>query len=147
MALALEFVLSNAWASAHPLSPGDQERVKRLRDSIYFLNDTSVEKVGEDKHLFLTAEVSDAAMQAGFVQVAWHANFHFEDLLRADLSERMASSSISDYLRAFLRYHHGLSEAGLAVLDRDLFPLMKRLDDAFVARNGVPIMGCVALCR
>jgi ubiquinone/menaquinone biosynthesis C-methylase UbiE len=147
MALALDFALSPAWGKSDELSADDRRRITRLRDSIYFLNDSTVDKVGEDKHVFLMAEVADVASQSGFVRSAFYANYHFEDLLTADLSVRMASSSISDYLRAFLKHHHGVSAEGLGLLDKHLFPLMRRLDDAFVARSGVPIMGCMALCR
>jgi hypothetical protein len=100
MGMALDMALSPLWPRDAPLAAADIERIRRCRDSIYFLAESKTVKVGEDKHNFLATELALAADQAGFTRTVFYSNFHFSDLAGTDLETRRASARFGVISRA-----------------------------------------------
>lgn len=144
MGMVLDVALSPLWP-AEALSGDDLERIRRCRDSIYYLADTSIVKEGEDKHSFLIDEVIAAALGAGFGQAVFYANLHFQDLAEAPEAMRRGRVSFLGYLDSFLEHHHRVSPAGMAVLRARLFPSFAGLDRVFQVGDGAPLLGCLVL--
>ncbi len=147
MGMAMDMALSPLWPKDARLSSGDVERIRRCRDSIYYLADSATEKVGEDKHSFLASELATAADQAGFTRTVFYANFHFSDLAGTDLENRQGRCSFWGYLESFLDAHHGVSADGIAKLRTHLSPILAGVDRAFIAGDGAPLLGCMVFCR
>ena len=147
MGLALDVALSPLWPPSARLDPADARKLERCRDSIYFLANSHVVKVGEDKHSFLVNELADAADQAGFARSVFYANAHFQDLADTDLSQRQGACSFTAYLDSFLDQHHRVSAGGMAKLRRHLFPVLTHLDHAYVDGDGAPLFGCMVFRR
>jgi hypothetical protein len=139
MGMALDVVLSPLWTAR--LCPDDIARLKRCRDSIYFLADSTIEKHGEDKHCFLVTELAEAGVAAGFAASTFYSNFHFADLDGADLSNHSAPCSLITYLDSFLEQHHKISKDGLRILREHLYPFLSGVDGLFRKGVGAPIMG------
>jgi ubiquinone/menaquinone biosynthesis C-methylase UbiE len=147
MAMALDVALSPLWPKEATLSSADVKRLENCRDSIYFLADSHIVKVGEDKHSFLASELATAADEAGFLRSVFYSNFHFQDLADADLSRRQGTASFIGYLDSFLEQHHRVSADGLTKLRTHLFPALNRIDATFIAGDGAPLLGSMAFCR
>jgi ubiquinone/menaquinone biosynthesis C-methylase UbiE len=147
MGMALDIVLSPLWPASVGLAPADVERIRRCRDSIYYLADTSILKIGEDKHSFLPNELVEAAGDAGFRRSFFYSNFHFQDLADADPSCRRGHLSLLDYLDSFLEHHHRVSADGMVKLRHALFPVFDRLDHVFRVGDGAALLGCLGLCK
>jgi SAM-dependent methyltransferase len=147
MGMALDIVLSPLWPENARLAAEDAERVLRCRDSIYYLANSHIEKIGEDKHSFLATELAAAADQAGFARSVSYSNFHFRDLASADLSIRQGMCSFVDYMDSFLEHHHRLSADAMTKLRTHLFPNLQHLDIAFRNGDGVPLVGCIVFCK
>ncbi len=147
MGLALDVVLSPLWPAAAALSHEDHDRIDRCRDSIYFLANSHIAKVGEDKHSFLVSELATAASTVGFTGSVFYANAHFADLADTDLSLRHGACSIVGYMDSFLEMHHRVSLDGMEKLRTHLFPVLAKLDRAFVDGDGAPLFGCMVFCR
>lgn len=145
MNMALEIALSAGWAGE--LSDDDVARMKRCRDGTYFLSDTSIEKVGEDKHTFLIDEIAAAADAAGFARHAFHRNAHFENFGHQEELRLNTPCTFAGYLLAFLGIHHGVSEAGLGVLRRRLEPVLAPLERLFLQGDGPALLACVVCVR
>jgi ubiquinone/menaquinone biosynthesis C-methylase UbiE len=146
MGMALDVVLSPLWPP-ELLQPQDMDRIAGCRDSIYFLADSTQEKIGEDKHSFLVTDLIAAADAAGFVGTAFYSNSHFHDLADSDFSNRQGRSSFIEYLASFLEAHHRVSPAGMQTLRQHLFPLLQRIDARFRAGDGAPLLGCMVFRR
>ncbi len=147
MAMALDVALSPLWPKDAPLAADDIDRIRGCRDSIYFLADARAVKTGEDKHSFLASELAAAADEAGFARTVFYSNFHFADLVDADLECRLGGCSFRAYLDSFLEHHHRVSADGLLKLRTHLFPLLRGIDTAFIAGDGAPLLGCMVFCR
>jgi ubiquinone/menaquinone biosynthesis C-methylase UbiE len=147
MGMVLDVVLSPLWPTEAALSSSDAERVARCRDSIFFLANSHITKVGEDKHSFLASELSAAGSVAGFNRSLFYSNFHFCDLFGHDFSQQQGRCSFLSYLDSFLEMHHRVSTDGLAKLRKHMFPVLQRLDATFVAGDGVPLLGCMVFCK
>ena len=146
MAMVLDIVLSPLWPKGL-LDQADIERIRRCRDSIYFLADSTIEKEGEDKHSFLVTDLIAGADEAGFVGTAFYSNVHFSDLINQDLSRRQSACSFVDYLDSFLEMHHRVSQPGMQILRQELFPILHRLDSRFRAGDGAALLGCMVFRR
>jgi SAM-dependent methyltransferase len=146
MGLALDIVLSPLWPR-DSLDRLDLERIARCRDSIYILADSTVEKLGEDKHSFLITELIAGADTAGFTKTSFYSNGHFHDLTNTDLSKHQGRCSFIGYLDSFLEQHHLVSACGMRTLRESLFPLLQGIDARFRAGDGVPLFGCVVFRR
>jgi ubiquinone/menaquinone biosynthesis C-methylase UbiE len=147
MGMALDTVLSPLWPENDPLPAEDAERILRCRDSIYYLANSHIEKIGEDKHSFLATELATAADEAGFARSIFYSNFHFRDLALSDLSIRQGTCSFVQYLDSFLAHHHRLSADAMEKLRAHLFPTLHHLDAAFRGGDGVPLVGCMVFCK
>jgi ubiquinone/menaquinone biosynthesis C-methylase UbiE len=147
MAMCLDIVLSPLWPQAAALPAEDMEILRRCRDSIYFLANSSIVKVGEDKHNFLLADLNGAALVAGFQSTAFYSNAHFDNLADAELAGHRGICSFAAYLDSFLVHHHRVSAAGMALLRQHLLPVLDRLDGAFRAGDGAPLFGCMVFTR
>jgi ubiquinone/menaquinone biosynthesis C-methylase UbiE len=147
MGVAMDFALSPLWPAAAALDPGDVAKLAACRDSIYFLSNSCLEKIGEDKHCFELSEMIAAADAAGFASTAFHSNAHFENLVGADLANRQGKCSLVGYLASFLRDHHRISEGGMAKLAAHLFPVLQHLDAAYLRGDGPPLLGCMVFRR
>jgi SAM-dependent methyltransferase len=146
MAMALDVVLSPLWPPTL-LERADLERIARCRDSIYTLADSTIEKVGEDKHSFLVTELIAGADAAGFAATAFYSNVHFSDLADKDLSQRQFICSFLGYLDSFLEMHHRVSPGGMQALRHHLFPVLQRLDARFRSGDGAALLGCMVFRR
>jgi SAM-dependent methyltransferase len=146
MGLALDIVLSPLWPK-EALGSEDLQRITRCRDSIYVLADSTIEKLGEDKHSFLITELIAGANAAGFAHTSFYSNKHFFDLADADLTNLRSSCSFVDYFDSFLEAHHRITPAGMEQIRKLLFPLLQRIDARFRAGDGVPLLGCVVFRR
>ncbi|QOR55300.1 MAG: type 12 methyltransferase [Phage 67_12] len=147
MGMIIDVALATAWSPAQSIPDADRVRLATCRDSIYFLANSHIEKVGEDKHSFLATELAAVADEAGFMRTAFYSNAHFQDLSDSDLSQRQRSSSLLEYLDAFLEHHHRVSPDGMAKLRASVFPMFKRVDATFRAGDGVPLLGCGVFCK
>lgn len=147
MASVLDAVLSPQYPPAARPPAADLERIRAVRDSIYYLADTSIPKEGEDKHSFLPNELIEAATDAGFRGATFYSNLHFQDLLEAEAGQRRGRMSFIAYLDSFLEHHHRLSPAGLRALRRHLFPCYAGLERVFSVGDGGALLGCLALTR
>jgi ubiquinone/menaquinone biosynthesis C-methylase UbiE len=147
MAMALDVALSPLWPVQARLAPEDSNRIQRCRDSIFFLANSHIRKVGEDKHSFLASELAAAGSAAGFAQSHFYSNFHFVDLVDSDFSDRQGRCSLVGYLDSFMEHHHRISPDGLSKLRQHLFPLLQGVDNAFMAGDGAPLLGCMAFCK
>jgi ubiquinone/menaquinone biosynthesis C-methylase UbiE len=147
MGMLLDFVLSPLWPESIKLDAEDIERIRRCRDSIYYLADTSIPKIGEDKHSFLPNELMEAASDAAFSRSFFYSNFHFQDLADADPSYRRGRLSLLRYLDSFLEHHHCVSPDGMAKLRESLFPIFDRLDHVFAVGDGAALLGCLVCCK
>ncbi|WP_158915215.1 class I SAM-dependent methyltransferase [Caulobacter sp. S45] len=145
MAMAIDVALSELWPRSLRLSVMDVAKLERCRDSIYFLADSAAEKIGEDKHSFLVNQIIDAADAAGFTHSTFYSNSHFADLAHAEQLNTQGRCSLMQYLDSFLAQHHQISPNGMAKLRRGLFPILHRLDATFLAGDGAPLLGCIAL--
>ncbi len=147
MGMIIDVALSQLWPASLRLSDEDVTRLQRCRDSIYLLANSQIEKIGEDKHSFLAIELAAVADEAGFARTAFYSNAHFQDLVDVDLSQRQRTTSLVEYLGAFLEHHHRISADGMKKLRADLFPVFGRVDTAFRAGDGAPLLGCMVFCR
>ncbi len=147
MGMALDFALSPLWPAAAPFDPTDTQKLRRCRDSIYFLANSGIVKHGEDKHSFLVTELADAAVTAGFDRSIFYANAHFQDLADTDLSRRQGACSFVGYFGSFLEQHHLVSAAGMKALRRHLFPILQNLDRSYIDGDGAPLFGCMVFRR
>ncbi len=147
MGLALDVVLSPLWPESAALSQADNDRLDRCRNSIYFLANSHIAKVGEDKHSFLVSELGTAAGAAGFAASVFYANAHFSDLADTDLSLARGACSFVAYMDSFLEAHHRISADGMAKLRAHLFPVLGKLDRAFIDGDGAPLFGCMVFRR
>jgi hypothetical protein len=143
MAMAIDIALSPLWPAEHALSPEDAARLDACRGSIYYLANSAIEKVGEDKHDFLATELTAVVGDAGFSRVNFHSNVHSENLVGVDLVAQCGRCSMVAYLDSFLRDHHRISPDGMLKLKTHLFPLLARLDETFLHGDGPPLMGCM----
>jgi SAM-dependent methyltransferase len=146
MAMALDVVLSPLWPESAALNSADAAKLGRCRDSIYFLANGHIEKIGEDKHSFLVSELAREADEAGFVRSAFYANAHFSDLAESDLAAHRGACSFLHYMDSFLEHHHRVSPDGMARLRSHLFPVLQHLDAAFQSGDGPPLLGCMVFC-
>jgi ubiquinone/menaquinone biosynthesis C-methylase UbiE len=147
MGMVLDFILSPLWPEALKLDTADMDRILLCRDSIYYLANTSILKVGEDKHSFLPNELVEAAGNAGFRRSFFYSNLHFQDLADADPAYRRGKVSFLNYLDSFLEFHHRISPAGLATLREHLFPVFSGLDRVFTTGDGAALLGSIVLCK
>jgi hypothetical protein len=147
MGMALDIVLSSLWPNEAKLEPADIERIQRCRDSIFFLANSHIEKVGEDKHSFLVSELASAGSSAGFTRSFFYSNFHFSDLADGDLERQQGTCSFIGYLDSFLEQHHRVSPDGLMKLRKHLYPVLRHVDSAYIAGDGAPLLGCMVFCR
>ncbi len=147
MGMMLDVILSPLWPASIGLEQADIERIRRCRDSIYYLADTSILKIGEDKHSFLSNEVVEGATDAGFRRSFFYSNIHFQDLANADASYRRGRLSFLAYLDSFLEHHHRVSPGGMARLRDSLFPVFDRLDNVFRVGDGAALLGCLVFCK
>ena len=147
MAMCLDIALSSLWPANAALSDDDCGRLSRCRDSIYFLANSHITKVGEDKHSFLLSDLTTAAQRAGFGATMFYGNVHFEDLAEADLAASTGSCSFLGYMDSFLEHHHRVSADGMAKLRTHLFPIFQTLDDRFRGGDGAPLLGCMLFRR
>ncbi len=147
MGMALDVALSPLWPASAALPPADTQKLERCRDSIYFLANSHIVKVGEDKHSFLVSELAHAADAAGFARNVFYANAHFQDLADTDLSQRQGACSFVRYLDSFLEQHHLVSATGMVLLRQHLFPVLQHLDRAYVDGDGAPLFGCMVFRR
>ncbi len=147
MGMLLDVVVSPLWPETVRLDPADIERIRNCRDSIYYLANTSIPKVGEDKHSFLPSELMQAAADAGFSRSFFYSNFHFQDLAGADPSYRSGRLSLLQYLDSFLEHHHRVSTDGMAKLRQSLFPIFGGMDHVFAVGDGAALLGCLVCCK
>jgi ubiquinone/menaquinone biosynthesis C-methylase UbiE len=147
MAMAMDVALSPLWPEAAKLSDEDRNRLDACRNSIYFLSNSHIEKIGEDKHCFMLSDLVAAADAAGFTHTAFHSNVHFQDLPDRDLNNRQGKCSLVGYLESFLRHHHRISEDGMAKLSAHLFPMLHQMDAAYQRGDGPPLLGCMVFRR
>jgi ubiquinone/menaquinone biosynthesis C-methylase UbiE len=145
MGMVLDVALSPLWPQTARLDQEDLERLRRCRDSIYYLADTSIPKAGEDKHSFLPNELVEGASDAGFRHSYFYSNFHFQDLADSDADDRRARMSFLSYLDSFLEHHHRISPAGMATLRESLFPVFAGLDHIFTVGDGAALLGSLVL--
>lgn len=145
MNMAMEIALSAEWAKE--LAIEDREKIERCRDSTYFLSDTTIEKIGEDKHNFLVDDITAASTAAGFANCIVHRNAHFDAFEANAPVQTSVQCSFTGYLLAFLGIHHRVSEVGLAVLTRRLAPVLQPLDRLFLQGDGPALLACVAFVR
>lgn len=147
MAMILDVALSRAWSGFQQLPERDVHRLAACRDSIYFLANSTVEKVGEDKHSFLATDLAMAADAAGFRRMRFYSNAHFQDLADTDLDQHRRVASVIDYLDSFLVSHHRISPEAMAVIRRDLFPIFGKLDATYRRGDGPPLLACAVFVR
>ena len=147
MAMILDVALDAEGACAGRFADEDARKLAACRDSIYFLADSTIEKVGEDKHSFLVSEMIDAGTRAGFAEARCYANRHFGDLLDADLGAPRSSVSLLRYLDSFLEHHHRLSADALTAMRERVYPLFARLDARFVSGDGAALLGCFVMTK
>ena len=147
MAMGLDIALSPLWPAKAALSDDDRGRLERCRDSIYFLANSHITKIGEDKHSFLLSDLTTAAQKAGFAATMFYSNVHFEDLANADLGARTGGCSFLNYMDSFLEHHHRISADGMNKLRSHLFPVFQTLDDRFRGGDGAPLLGCMVFRR
>jgi len=147
MGMVLDFILSPLWPATLPLAPADLDRIRLCRDSIYYLANTSILKIGEDKHSFLPNELVEAGGDAGFRLSFFYSNLHFQDLADADPAYRRGRVSFLSYLDSFLEFHHRLSPAGLATLRDHLFPIFASFDRVFIEGDGAALLGSIVFCK
>jgi ubiquinone/menaquinone biosynthesis C-methylase UbiE len=143
--MAMEIALAAGWAAE--LSPEDVRKIEHCRNSTYYLSDTTLEKIGEDKHNFLADEVATASQTAGFARCVVHRNAHFEAFGREEEIRTSHPCSLLDYLLSFLGAHHRVSDAGIEVLTRRLAPALGRLDHLFMQGDGPALMACVVFVK
>jgi ubiquinone/menaquinone biosynthesis C-methylase UbiE len=147
MGMMLDVVLSPLSSETISLDSADIERIRGCRDSIYYLANTSIPKVGEDKHSFLPNELMEACNDAGFRRSFFYSNFHFQDLADADPSYRRGRLSLLKYLDSFLEHHHRVSSDGMTRLREALFPVFGGLDHVFTVGDGAALLGCLVCCK
>jgi ubiquinone/menaquinone biosynthesis C-methylase UbiE len=147
MGMVLDFVLSPLWPKNLKLEQADIERICRCRDSIYYLANTSIVKMGEDKHSFLPNELAEGAHDAGFRRSFFYSNLHFQDIADTDPGCRRGRVSFLDYLDSFLEHHHRVSAAGMSRLRESLFPVFERLDQIFRVGDGAALLGSLVVCK
>jgi SAM-dependent methyltransferase len=146
MGMALDVVLSPLWPKGL-LTDADIERITRCRDTIYYMADSTMEKDGEDKHLFLLSDLVAGANAARFDATCFYGNRHFQDLADCDLTKAQSSCSIADYLGSFLEMHHRVTPEGMQAIRQHLFPLLQRIDTRYRAGDGPPLFGCMIFRR
>jgi SAM-dependent methyltransferase len=146
MAMAMDVALSPLWPAEAALSADDAARLDACRNSIYFLANSHIHKVGEDKHSFLLSDLTHQAGEAGFARTAFYSNRHFEDLADTDLANHEGACSLVGYLESFLRNHHRISAPGMASLKTHLFPILRQLDETFRRGDGPPLLGSMVFC-
>jgi ubiquinone/menaquinone biosynthesis C-methylase UbiE len=147
MGVAIDVALSPLWPATASLDQADIAKLAACRDSIYLLNNSQVEKLGEDKHCFELSEIIAASDAAGFAGTAFHSNAHFQNLVDADLADRQGRCSLVGYLASFLRDHHRISDDGMAKLTTHLFPILQQLDASYIRGDGPPLLGCMVFRR
>lgn len=145
MNMAMEIALSAAWVGE--LTDDDVTRITRCRDANYFLSDTTIEKVGEDKHTFLIDDVAAASDAAGFSRHAFHRNAHFENFGHQPEVRLNTPCTFAGYLLSYLGIHHGVSTPGLEVLKVRLAPVLQPLERLFLQGDGPALLACVVCVR
>jgi ubiquinone/menaquinone biosynthesis C-methylase UbiE len=145
MNMALEIVLAAEWAGE--MCADDLARITRCRDATYFLSDTTLEKIGEDKHTFLIDDMAAACDAAGFVRHVFHRNAHFENFGHQEELRLNTPCTFAGYLLAFLGIHHRVSEPGLEVLRRRLAPILQPIERLFVQGDGPALLASVVCVR
>jgi len=143
MGIALDIMLSSLWP--HPIPENDAIRLRNCRASIYEMADSTLEKLGEDKHTFSVLDLIRTGFDANFENIQFYQNQHFEDLSQGELNERCTSSLVS-YFSSFLKFHHNISSETLATLESSLYPITSNIEALFKKGEGLPIMGSIVLC-
>jgi ubiquinone/menaquinone biosynthesis C-methylase UbiE len=147
MGMVLDFILSPLWPKNIELELSDIERIRRCRDSIYYLANTSIVKIGEDKHSFLPNELVEGANDVGFCRSFFYSNLHFADLADADPAYRRGRVSFVKYLDSFLEHHHRISPQGMSRFRESLYPILDGLDHVFAVGDGAALLGSLILCK
>ena len=128
MGIALDIMLSSLCALTIP--DNDAIRLRNYRTSIYEMVGTTLEKLGEDKHMFSAVELIRTGFDANFKNVQFYQNQHFEDLSEGELNEKCSSSLVS-YFSSFLRHHHNISSETLDTLESSLVPITSNIETLF----------------
>jgi len=87
MGIALDIILSSLWP--HTIPDNDAIRLRNCRASIYEMSDSTLEKLGEDKHTFSALELIRTGFDANFKNVQFYQNQHFEDHFRRRIKREM----------------------------------------------------------
>ncbi len=143
--MAMDMALAADWTGE--LSAGDQEKIRRCRDVTYYLADSTNEKNGEDKHIFLIDEFVAASNAAGFRHPVFHRNAHFYNFANGEPIEESLKCTFCGYLLSFLGIHHRVSQAGIDTLTRRLSPVLQPLERLFLHGDGPALTACVAFVR
>jgi SAM-dependent methyltransferase len=143
--MAMEIALAAEWAAELPRD--DVRKIETCRDSTYYLSDTTLEKVGEDKHNFLADEVTVASDAAGFSRCVVHRNAHFDNFGYGAPIHTSQRCSFAGYLLSFLGAHHRVSDAAIEVLKQRLAPVLAPLDRLYQQGDGPALLACVVFVK
>lgn len=151
LVLALETMLAFD-GTRYALTSDDRARVGGMIAAITFQIDRGADKsAAEDKHCFFVDQLLPTAWRH-FAEVHFFRNQTFETIgarlecaMPIDVLDASACS-VTEYLRGFMRHHHGVSDQGVRHFDDHVAPVLATLDRLARQGDAPAIFGTLA-CR